>query len=288
MTAWNHIYSSFNPIAFSIFGFKVHWYGLMYILALLSALFLAKYFNKKYNFGFSNQLLDNYFFWVELGIILSARLGFLLIYTDNPSYYLSHPWQIFNPFVNGKFEGISGMSYHGGVVGFLLASALFFKIYKVDILKLLDLAALSIPLGYFFGRIGNFLNQELVGRETTSSIGIFVDGILRHPSQLYEAFFEGIIIFFILIFYRKHQKNKGELIALYGMLYPIMRFFCEFFRQPDSNIGFLTFGLSMGQLLSFLMFFVGLTLMFYVKSSSKAILENSKTHSLKKAKKRKK
>lgn len=284
MNTWNHIYSAFNPIAFSIFGFKVHWYGLMYILALLSALFLAKYFNKKYKFGFSNQLIDNYFFWVELGIILSARIGFLLVYTKHPSYYLLHPLQIFNPFVNGKFEGISGMSYHGGVVGFLLASALFFKIYKVNILKLLDLAALSIPLGYFFGRIGNFLNQELVGRETTSSFGIYVDGILRHPSQLYEAFFEGIVIFFILIFYRKYQKKQGELIALYGMLYPIMRFFCEFFRQPDSNIGFLTLGLSMGQLLSFLMFFVGLSLMLYVKFFSKEkVTKNSKVNSKKKS-----
>lgn len=272
MSSWQNIYSSFDPVAFSIFGFKIHWYGIMYILALLSALFLAKYFNKKFQFGFSNKMIDNYFFWVEIGIILSARIGFLMIYTDNPTYYIFNPWQIFNPFSNGKFEGISGMSYHGGVVGFLLSSALFFKIYKVNILKLLDLAALSIPLGYFFGRVGNFLNQELVGRETTSTIGIYVNGVLRHPSQLYEAFFEGVVIFIILIFYRKYQKNSGELIALYGMLYPIMRFFCEFFRAPDSNIGFLTFGLSMGQILSFLMFITGLSLMIYIKKSQK--LEN--------------
>ena len=122
------------------------------------------------------------------GIIIFARVAYILIYDPNTAYYLSAPWQMFNPFVNGEFSGIRGMSYHVGVIGFLIGSYLYTKIYKKSFWQLMDLAALSIPLGYVFGRIGNFLNQELIGRATDVPWGIYVDGVLRHPSQLYEAF----------------------------------------------------------------------------------------------------
>ncbi|MBQ2431139.1 MAG: prolipoprotein diacylglyceryl transferase [Campylobacter sp.] len=275
MSYWNEIYSHFDPVAFRVFGLSVHWYGIMYVLALLIALWIAKWFVKNDKFPFSNATLESYFIWVEIGVILGARLGYILIYSGEQIYYLTHPWQIFNPFANGEFVGIRGMSYHGAVVGFVIATILFCKKYKTNLWLLLDLCALSIPLGYIFGRVGNFLNQELVGRATDVSWGILVNGVLRHPSQLYEAFLEGFVIFLILFFYRKFKKFDGELIALYAILYTCMRFVSEFFREPDTHIGFLVFGFSLGQILSIFMFVAGVSLMLYLKASVK--FETNKT-----------
>ncbi len=265
MNAWQHIYEHFNPIAFSLGSISVHWYGIMYVLALLSALFLAKYFAKKDKLGISDKELDNYFIWVEIGVILGARLGYILFYDPHTAYYLTHPWQIFNPFMDGVFVGISGMSYHGALVGFLLGTWLFGKRHKVDILKLLDLVAISVPLSYVFGRIGNFLNKGLTGRTTDVPWGIYVNGTLRHPSQLYEAFLEGFVVFVILYMYRRKKRFDGELIALYGILYSIARFVAEFYRKPDFQMGFVFDGwMTMGQVLSIFMAFVSIILYIYL------------------------
>lgn len=254
MTVWNSIYSHFDPIAFFVFGIPVHWYGLMYVLALLIALLVAKVFVRLDNYPISNALLDSFFIWVEIGVILGARLGYILFYDPYTSYYLSHPWEIFNPFDRqGNFVGIRGMSYHGAVIGFLIASLWFARAKKVNFWLLMDLVGLSIPLGYVFGRIGNFLNQELVGRTTNSDIGIYVEGVLRHPSQLYEAILEGVLVFVILYFWRKRARFVGEIGILYGVWYSLMRFVAEFFREPDSQLGFIAFDwLTLGQLLSLL------------------------------------
>ncbi len=270
MNYWNNIYSNFNPVAFNLGSISVHWYGIMYVLALLSALFLAKYFAKKDKLGISSKDLDNYFVWVEIGVILGARLGYILFYDPHTSYYLTKPWQIFNPFMDGKFVGISGMSYHGAIVGFLLGTWLYSRKYKVNMLKLLDLVALSVPLGYIFGRIGNFLNKGLVGRQTDVPWGIWVDGVFRHPSQLYEAFLEGFVVFVILYLYRTKQKFDGELIALYGMLYSTARFIAEFYRQPDFQMGFIFDGwMTMGQVLSIIMGFFSMLLYIYLMKRQK-------------------
>lgn len=266
MSWWSEIYSKFDPIAFSFLGLNVHWYGIMYVLALLVALGAAKYFVKKDNLPFSDKTLDNYFIWVEIGVILGARLGFVFIYSDAQMFYIAHPWEIFNPFYNGKFVGISGMSYHGAVIGFIIATFWFCKKHNQNAWKLLDLVAICIPLGYIFGRIGNFLNQELVGTASDVPWAINVGGVLRHPSQLYEALLEGVLVFIILYIYRKYKKFDGELISLYVILYSIMRFISEIFRQPDVQIGEVFLGLSMGQILSFLMLFVGLVVYFYLLS----------------------
>ncbi len=260
MSWWNDFYINFDPVAFELFGIKVHWYGIMYVLALLVALGVAKFIVKRDNMQISNSLLDNYFFWVEIGVILGARLGYIVIYDPNTAYYLTHPWQIFNPFHNGEFVGIRGMSYHGAVIGFLIATWAFCRKFKQNLWQLLDLVAISIPLGYFFGRIGNFLNQELFGRITDVSWAINVAGQMRHPSQIYEAVLEGLAVFAILFVYRKFKKFDGELIALYAILYTFARFVCEFFREPDFGIGFVFLNLSMGQILSFLMFACGIFL----------------------------
>ena len=259
---WQHIYYHFNPIAFEIFGFKVHWYGIMYILALLSALYMAKYVVKKDKLSISEKTLDDYFIWVEIGIILGARIGYFVFYVPDNSYYLLHPWQMFNPFIDGEFVGIRGMSYHGAVIGFAIATLLFVKFKKANLWQLLDIVAVSVPAGYIFGRIGNFLNQELVGRVTEVPWGIYVNGILRHPSQLYEAFFEGFVIFIILFLYRKKKKFDGELIALYMIFYGIFRSFCEMFRMPDPQLGFIIGHFTMGELLSFVMILAGFTIYF--------------------------
>lgn len=269
MSWWNEIYNNFDPVAFKIFGISVHWYGLMYVLALLVALGVAKFIVKFDKVNISNSLLDNYFFWVEIGVILGARIGYILIYDPNTLYYITQPWQIFNPFYNGEFVGIRGMSYHGAVVGFLLATWAFCKKYKQNTWALLDLVALSIPLGYFFGRIGNFLNQELFGRVTDVPWGIYVAGMLRHPSQIYEAILEGIVIFLILFTYRKFKKFDGELIALYSILYTIARFICEFYREPDFGLGFVFLSLSMGQILSLAMLLAGVLAYFYLRDKNR-------------------
>ncbi|MBE2985281.1 prolipoprotein diacylglyceryl transferase [Campylobacter sp. RM9344] len=265
MTTWNNIYNHFDPVAFSLFGFNVHWYGIMYVLALLGALAAAKYFVKKDKIPITDAMLDNYFFWVEIGVILGARLGYIAIYSGEAWWYFTNPWQIFNPFYNGEFVGIRGMSYHGAVVGFLLATLLYCKKYKQNLWLLLDLCALSIPFGYFFGRVGNFLNQELFGRVSDVPWAINVLGALRHPSQLYEAFLEGVVIFVILFFYRKYKKFHGELICIYAVLYTLARFICEFYREPDVGIGFVFLNFSMGQILSTLMFSAGIGIYIFLR-----------------------
>jgi phosphatidylglycerol:prolipoprotein diacylglycerol transferase len=263
MDFWQHIYSHFNPVAFNIFGFNVHWYGIMYALALFIGLYMAYYFAKKEEVD--KSIIDEYFVWAEIGIILGARIGYFVFYVPDNSYYFTHPWEMFNPFVDGKLVGIRGMSYHGAVIGFAIATYLYYKIKKVDIWKLLDIVALAVPLGYLFGRIGNFLNQELIGRVTDVEWGIYVNGVLRHPSQLYEAFFEGIVTFILLYFYyKKFYKNKGELIALYMILYGIFRSFCELFREPDPQLGFIFMHFTMGEILSFVMILVGVVT-FYIR-----------------------
>ncbi|NPA11274.1 MAG: prolipoprotein diacylglyceryl transferase [Epsilonproteobacteria bacterium] len=261
---WQHIYEHFNPVAFEIFGFKVHWYALMYITALVLGYLLALKFGEK--FGFNRKIIDEYFVWAEIGIILGARIGYFIFYVPDNSYYLLHPWEMFNPFVDGKLVGIRGMSYHGAVIGFIISTLLFVKAKKVDFWKLMDVVALSVPLAYTFGRIGNFLNQELFGRQTDVWWGIYVNGVLRHPSQLYEAFFEGIVTFvLIFLYYKKFYRQKGELIALYLILYGSFRTLCEQWRQPDWQLGFVIGHLTMGQILSFFMIGGGVVLLYLRK-----------------------
>lgn len=249
---WQNIYSTFNPVAFNIFSINVHWYGLMYAFALLMAIYTAHYIIKKDNLDISKDVLDNYIWWAEIGVILGARIGYIIFYDNNALYYLTQPWQIFNPFVNGQFVGISGMSYHGALIGFVIATILFSKKYKISFWFLSDIAALSVPLAYILGRIANFMNQELIGRASDLPWAIFAQGMLRHPSQLYEAFLEGFVIFIILFWYRSKKKFNGELALLYVGLYSLMRIVAENFRQPDVQLGFLlqTSWLTMGILIS--------------------------------------
>ncbi len=259
MDFWQHIYENFDPVAFSIGPFHVHWYGIMYVLALVTALLAAKWYVKRDGYPVDGKRLDDYFIYAEIGVILGARLGYILFYDPHTLWYLSHPWEIFNPFHGGAFTGISGMSYHGAVIGFIIATWLFSKRSKTSFWMWMDLVALSVPVGYIFGRIGNFLNQGLVGRVADVPWSIYVNGTPRHPSQLYEAVLEGVFVAAILFFYRKRQRFEGELIALYAILYGTARFVAEFWREPDIQLGFICCGwVTMGQFLSLLMILVGI------------------------------
>ncbi|MCD6432620.1 MAG: prolipoprotein diacylglyceryl transferase [Sulfurimonas sp.] len=270
--SWNNIYDTFDPIAFHIISMPVHWYGIMYVLALVSALYIGKYFIKRDNLDFENSQLDMYFIYVEVGVILGARLGYILFYDTQTMYYLTNPWQIFNPFANGEFVGIRGMSYHGAVIGWFIGSYLYSIKHKVEFGKIMDLVAVSVPLAFVFGRIGNFLNQELIGRETDVPWGILVDGVLRHPSQLYEALLEGVGVFLVVIFYRKYKSFSGELILVYGMSYGVFRFLAEIYRAPDVQIGYICCDfITLGQVLSLGMSGIGVVLWIYFYIKTKKI-----------------
>lgn len=268
MEFWQNIYAHFDPVAVHLGSIAVHWYGIMYALALLSAIFVAKWFINFDKIDISQDQFDSYIWWAEIGVILGARLGYILFYDTQTMYYLTHPWNIFNPFINGEYVGISGMSYHGAFIGFVIASYLFCRKHKVSFWFLADISVIGISFGYIFGRIGNFLNQELIGRETDLSWGIYVNEVLRHPSQLYEAVLEGVLIFIILVAIRNRTTFVGQLAILYGILYSIARIVAEFFRQPDIQLGFLygTSWLTMGMLISG--FIALLSIGFYIKRSS--------------------
>jgi len=270
MEHWNHIYDYFNPIAINFGSINIHWYGIMYVLALLTSLWFAKWLIKKDNIFIREALLDNYFIWIEIGIILGARIWYILFYDPNTWYYLSQPWQIFNPFLHGEFVGIRGMSYHGAVVGAAISSYFFSKRHPKEIYKILDVVALAVPIGFVFGRIGNFLNKELIGRTTDVSWGIYVDGVLRHPSQLYEGFLEGIVIAILIYLYRKRKKFDGALVGIYGVLYGIARFVSEFWREPDIQLGYLFQGwFTMGQIQSLVMVVLSIGIYFFFKNKSR-------------------
>lgn len=222
------------------------------------------------------DLLDSYIIWVEIGVIVGARVGFVLFYDSHTAYYLSNPWQIFNPFSNGVYAGISGMSYHGALIGFVIASYLWTRKHKKSMLFMSDIAAIAVPVGYVFGRIGNFFNQELVGRVTDVPWGIYVNDILRHPSQLYEAVLEGVLVFLIIYFFRNRKKFDGQLGLIYVGLYSFARIIAELFRQPDIQLGFLygTSWLTMGILISSI--FVVLSIVAYYYLSKKTKNQKSK------------
>ena len=275
-STWNTIYSHFDPVAFSVFGVNVHWYGIAYVCALIFALFVAHFFIAKFpaRFPISKQLLDSYFLWAELGVIIGARIGYVLIYDPDRFWYLAHPLEIFNPFDSrGEFVGIRGMSFHGGVIGFLLASVIFVRIKKIALLPLMDLVAISVPLAYVFGRVGNFLNQELFGRIVPAEdsigqvIGIVINGVLRYPSQLLEALLEGVVVFIIIMLCARVKALKGALIGVYGVSYGLMRFIAEYWREPDPQLG-LFGSLSMGQILSLIMIILGALVIIYAMQNN--------------------
>ena len=245
--------NDFDPVAFNIFSLEIRWYSLSYIFGII---FGWLYCKKKLIKDFSIQkLFDDYLIYLILGIVLGGRLGYVLIY--NLKYYSSNPIEIFM-----IWQG--GMSFHGAVIGVILTTYIFSIKEKINTFYFLDLVALSSPIGIFFGRIANFINSELYGRETDllwSVKFILIDNSSRHPSQIYEAIFEGLILFILLNFLiTKDGKKDGYISSIFLIFYSIFRFFIEFTREPDVHIGLVLFNLSMGQLISVAVFIAGIFL----------------------------
>jgi phosphatidylglycerol:prolipoprotein diacylglycerol transferase len=265
INSWQHLPSHISPTIFSIGSFQLRYYGLMYIIAFAIVYFLTLYLIKNENYEYTAENLQDYLVWAMLGVIIGGRFGYALFY--NFAYYLHHPLEIILPFdfSHGfKFVGISGMSYHGGLIGVVIVSILFCRKNKIKFWNFVDLFCPAIPLGYSFGRIGNFINGELWGRITTVPWGMYfpLDSThsLRHPSQLYEAIFEGIVLFLLLWLIRKKKRFDGFLIGIYICGYGFVRFFIEFFREPDYQLGFVLGFMSMGQVLCLLMMMAGITI----------------------------
>jgi len=268
---WQHLPQAIDPVIFSIGSFRLQYYGLMYIVAFAITFFLVLYrVKREERFAITTDQVKDLTTYMILGLVIGARLGYVLFY--NLSYYLDHPLEIILPFSfsNGvTFTGISGMSYHGGLIGVILISWLYVRKAGLDWWSTADLYLPAIPLGYTFGRLGNFINGELFGRVTTASIGMYFPlaepGKLRHPSQLYEAFFEGIFLFAILWSIRKVKMPSGAMLALYLIGYGTVRFFIEYFREPDAHIGLVFLSFSMGQILCASMIAAGICLYFYLR-----------------------
>jgi len=245
---------NFDPVAFQIFSLEIRWYSLAYIFGILFGWVYCKKILIKDRYIFN--LFDDFITYLIIGIILGGRLGYTFFY--NFEYYLKNPIEILMVW-NG------GMSFHGGLVGVVVASKLFSIKHKINQFIFLDLVALSAPIGIFFGRIANFINSELYGRATEvpwSVQFLLIDNIKRHPSQLYEALFEGILLFLILryFFEKKFLKKPGQISGLFLILYSIFRFILEFFRSPDPQIGYLIFDLTLGQLISLIFLIIGIFL----------------------------
>jgi len=287
-------------------GLPVRWYGLMYIFAFATAYLVYRRQVKERNFPMTEDELSSLFVWGIIGLLLGARLFSTLIY-ETSDIYRRQPWLIFWPFRNGRFTGLQGMSYHGGAFCGALAVFLFAKFKKYSFREIADMFVAAIPLGYTFGRLGNFINAELYGRATSMPWGMVfpnakqlpasydwvqeiaektgteimqTEGLRtlvnlpRHPSQLYEAFLEGIVLWALIWLFRNRKPFKGFLVGLYFIGYGAFRFFVEYFREPDSDLGYRIefvkttlhtayahplFSFSTGQILSFIMILLGAT-----------------------------
>ena len=254
--------NNFDPVAFQVLSLEIRWYSLAYIIGIILGWTYCK--KKLIKDHHILGLFDDFITYLIVGVILGGRLGYTLIY--NLKYYLENPLEILMVW-NG------GMSFHGGLIGVIVASQLFSTKHKINLFIFLDLVALSAPIGIFFGRVANFINSELIGRATDlpwSVQFILIDNIRRHPSQLYEAFFEGVVLFLLLghFFRRDYLKNPGKISALFLIFYSLFRFFMEFFRFPDPQIGYLVLNLTLGQLISIIFLVVGI-LLFYLKNNEK-------------------
>ncbi len=262
---WRNLPSHISPWLFEIGEFQLRYYSLMYLAAFLSVYLLIMRRIKGEGLPYTAELVQDFFTWAIFGVIAGGRLGYVLFY--NLNYYLHHPLEIILPvqFEGGiRFVGISGMSYHGGAIAVLFVGMVFCLKRGIDFWRFADLFSSAIPLGYTFGRIGNFINGELYGRPTDLLWGMVFPfdplHVARHPSQLYEAFFEGIFLFAVLWTIRRKFSFTGAIFALYIAGYGAVRFFIEFFREPDSHLGFVFGPFSMGQMLCLAMVAAGTAL----------------------------
>ena len=243
--------NNFDPVAIQIFSIEIRWYSLAYITGILLGWVLSK--KIFISIASLKEKFDDFITYIILGIIVGGRLGYVIFY--NLEYYLNNLTDVFK-----VWQG--GMSFHGGLIGVIAVSIWFSKKNNQDPFSYLDVVSIVAPIGIFFGRIANFINSELYGVETDMPWAvkfIQIDNLSRHPSQLYEAFFEGLILFFILIYFRNKgfMKISGLISSLFLVFYSTFRFVIEFYRVPDEQLGYLFLNFTMGQLISFAFFLVG-------------------------------
>lgn len=245
-------YPRIDPVIVRIGPLAVRWYGMMYLLGFVGGYFNIRMLARRRQVPLDNDTLSDLLFWCVCGVILGGRIGYVLFY--NPAFYVHHPLQIFH-----IWEG--GMSFHGGLLGVVTALIIFCRRRRLPTLLVGDIAVAAAPIGLGLGRIGNFINGELWGRVTDVPWGMVFPGagpLPRHPSQLYEAFLEGPVLWLILWILHRRKVRPGVPLASFFLGYGCFRFFVEFFRQPDVQLGFLWGGATMGQILSTPMIIGGL------------------------------
>lgn len=253
------VHPQIDPVAFSLGPLSIHWYGLMYLLGFVLFIILGRYRIKRTpQSKFTNEMLDDALFYGALGVIIGGRLGHVLFYQFG--YYLQHPLEIF-----AVWQG--GMSFHGGFIGTLIAMLLLARKYNLRWLHVTDFLVPMVPLGLGAGRIGNFINAELWGRPTDVSWGMvfpYVDNLPRHPSQLYQFFLEGIVLFLVVWIYSTKPRPMGAITGMFMVGYGVLRSIAEFYREPeDGFMGILTWGITMGQWLSLPMVLIGTGLLIW-------------------------
>lgn len=252
-----------DPIIFSIGPLAVRWYGMMYLLGFVGGYFMMCHVAKLREMPIKKEAISDLLFYAVLGVVIGGRLGYTLFY--NSGYYLNHPLEILY-----VWEG--GMSFHGGLLGVLIVLLTFCWQRNLPLLQVADLVVSAVPIGLGFGRIGNFINGELWGRVTDHPWGVVFPGggsMPRHPSQLYEAGLEGVVLFVIIYLLHRFGVRRGVPAFSFVFLYGIFRFLIEFVRQPDSQLGFLWGGATMGQILSLPMILFGLGGLIYVLQRNK-------------------
>lgn len=289
---YQHLPLFIDPVIFSIGNFSLRWYSVSYVIGMGVVFLVLSFMIRRGEFEdlFGNKRFRSWrqdkkislvvdFLMIEFfAVLIGGRLGYVILY--NLPYFRQNPLAIIYPFdKSGNFVGLFGMSYFGALIAVILCGYAFSKFNKLNFWVWSDFIAVAVPAGYFFGRVGNFLNGELYGRVTSSALGMYFTADpmnLRHPSQLYEALFEGVILFMILWIIRKRKLfEKGSLFCVYMIGYAVARFFIEFFRQPDFQLGTFVFGLTLNQILSAIVFIVSVVVLFFVRRNN-AILNNAK------------
>lgn len=246
MSYWHQ--PNIDPVLIRLWGpFQIRWYSLLYVGAFIVARYIMARISREARFKFTPEQVEQFIVWGLVGAVIGARIVYCFVY--DPQGLANDPLYLFQ-----VYKG--GLSFHGGLLGVIVAGILFSRKRKIPFWNLFDGAVVAVPVGLAMGRIGNFINGELYGRVTTVPWAvIFKDGgpLPRHPSQLYECFLEGILLFFVMWFSRNRLKRDGQLAFVFLIGYSVARFIAEFFREPDSQVGYLTLGLTMGQVLSLLM-----------------------------------
>ncbi len=248
-----------SPIALEFMNIKIYWYSLAYIFGFIFCIYYSKFLINNKLLNLKIEIVDDFVTWSILAILVGGRLGYVIFY--NFELYFNNPLEILK-----IWKG--GMSFHGGLLGILSLMIIYSKLKKIKFTELANLVVYSAPVGIFLGRIANFINGELIGRPTDGSWGVLygAEKFPRHPSQIYEAIFEGLIIFLILYFFLKTElKKKFHGFAIFLIFYSFFRFNLEFLREPDQHLGFVFKNFSMGQILSIPMFIFGFIFLRYGK-----------------------